>query len=195
MGKANAEPDTALTPRRAGSPELPTLETPVTVDCPASGFLTTCQILIASVFGAGFIPVAPATFASAIAVLAVGVIPKSVLVYSVFTALLFLLGVRLAGNLEYRWGHDARRITIDEFVGILVSFWLVPYTLWSALAGFFLFRFFDILKLPFVRRAEQLPGGWGVMADDVFAGVCTNIILQLVFRLLWPVGAPSWRLW
>jgi phosphatidylglycerophosphatase A len=152
------------------------------------------QIVLGSVFGTGYIPIAPATFASLLALPLIAVLPRSVLVYAVVTAATFLLGVYLATVLERRWGKDNRHITIDELVGMLVGFFLVPFSIWSAIAGFLLFRFFDIVKLPFVRAFERLSGGWGVVMDDVMAGVCTNVMLQVVFRLIWRVPAPPWRM-
>jgi phosphatidylglycerophosphatase A len=112
------------------------------------------------------------------------VLPKSIVIYGSFTILLFVVGVMLATRLEATWGRDARRITIDELVGTLVTFAGVPLSLGSALAGFVLFRFFDIVKLPAVRACERLPGGWGIVADDVAAGICANAVLQLVCREL-----------
>ncbi len=74
---------------------------------------------------------------------------------------------------------------IDEITGYLVTMFAVPVTWWSVLGGFLLFRVFDILK-PFpIRRMERyLPGGWGVMLDDVAAGVYANLSLQLLRRML-----------
>jgi len=143
------------------------------------------QIVLGAGMGTGYIPIAPATFASLLAVPLVGIMPRPPLPYLLITVAAFLLGVALASSLEKRWGKDPRRVTIDELVGMLVSFFLVPFTVWSAIVGFLLFRFFDIIKLPFVRAVERLPRGWGIMLDDVAAGVCTNVILQVVFRLVW----------
>ena len=62
---------------------------------------------------------------------------------------------------------------------------LLPLSLIGLVAGFLIFRIFDIIK-PFpCRRSERLPGGWGIMADDVIAGVYTNIVLRLI-GILWP---------
>jgi phosphatidylglycerophosphatase A len=56
----------------------------------------------------------------------------------------------------------------------------VPAQVKYIIAAFILFRFFDIVKPLFIRRLEKLPGGWGVMADDLLAGIYTNIILQCI---------------
>ncbi|MCE5251218.1 phosphatidylglycerophosphatase A [bacterium] len=95
------------------------------------------------------------------------------------TPALFLLGVWASGKCEGYWGHDPGRVVIDEVVGMLVtlSFLTLSYT--GLAAGFVLFRIADIFKPSPVRLAEKLPGGWGVMADDVLAGIYANLTLRL----------------
>jgi phosphatidylglycerophosphatase A len=61
-----------------------------------------------------------------------------------------------------------------------ISLLFVPVTIKYVIIGFVLFRFNDIVKPLFIKKAEALPGGWGVMADDVLAGVFANIILQMI---------------
>jgi len=159
------------------------------------GLLSMLQVVLGSVLFTGFIPIAPATFGALLALPLVWVLPKSLVTYAGVTILLFLLGVWLATRLEQRWGHDHRRITIDELVGMLVSFGYVPFGVIPAIAGFLLFRFFDIVKLPFVRWFESLPGGWGIVMDDVMAGVCTNVVLQVLFRLVFHLsGLKQWSM-
>lgn len=181
MGKEDAQPHEADLGQTGAGPR------PITP-------LTLFPIIIGSVLGTGFIPIAPATFASLLTLALIWILPKSLLTYSAVTAVAFLLAVWLASWFERRWGHDARQITIDELVGMLITFLLVPFSLLSAIVGLLLFRFFDIVKLPFVRRFERLPGGWGVVMDNVAAGVCANAVLQLVFRLVWPVRAVPWSM-
>lgn len=78
---------------------------------------------------------------------------------------------------------DSQKIVIDEVVGILVTLALVPYSWKFMLAGFMLFRLFDIWK-PFPVRLcqDRLPAGWGVVMDDVTAGIYANLVLQIVAR-------------
>ena len=111
------------------APGSPTLESG------RPGVRGTIQIVIGSVLGTGFIPVAPATFGTLVALALVWALPKSVIIYGAVLAVLFLLGVRLATVLERRWGADARQITIDELVGTLVGFFLVPFGVFPAIAG------------------------------------------------------------
>lgn len=78
---------------------------------------------------------------------------------------------------------DDQRIVIDEVAGMLIAVFAVPVTLGYGIAGFILFRFFDIVKPLSIRKVEQLPGGYGVMADDTLAGLYTQLILQAVFLM------------
>lgn len=98
----------------------------------------------------------------------------------------FSIGVWAAFQVEKTDRHDASIINIDEMVGMWLSLVFLPdgiSWIWWIVA-FFLFRFFDILK-PFpVGWSQKLRGGWGVMMDDVLAGLYTNLILQLFIRLL-----------
>jgi phosphatidylglycerophosphatase A len=90
---------------------------------------------------------------------------------------------------EIFYGHDAKAIVIDEVAGMLVTFLFVPQVeepkarLAALLAGFFLFRVFDVVK-PFpAGRAQGWPGGLGVVFDDVLAAVYANVLLRIGIRL------------
>ena len=96
------------------------------------------------------------------------------------TILLLALGVYSAGKVEAGWGKDSRRVVIDEWVGMSLTLLFVPVRWPYLLTGLLLFRFFDIVKPLFIRKMETLQGGWGVMMDDVLAGLYSNAILQLV---------------
>lgn len=96
------------------------------------------------------------------------------------TLALLFLGVFCAGKMEARWGKDNYRIVIDEVVGMCITLWFLPVRWPYLFAGWLLFRFFDISKPLYIRKMEDLAGGWGVMMDDVLAGVYANLLLQLV---------------
>ncbi len=96
--------------------------------------------------------------------------------------LLFFAGVWAASVVEREWGKDPNRVVIDEVQGMCVSLFMLPVTWKYVLLAFILFRFFDITKPLFIRKAEALPSGWGVMMDDLLAGICSNVILQLVAK-------------
>jgi len=75
---------------------------------------------------------------------------------------------------------DSKKIIIDEFIGFYVSVFYLPKTFGFVIAAFLLFRFFDILKPLFISKLEKtLSNGLGVMADDILAGIYTNMILQI----------------
>jgi phosphatidylglycerophosphatase A len=140
----------------------------------------TLAVWIASVAGAGYFPVAPGTVGSAVSVGMVAALDALSLTNTERNTLLilaalviFLIGAWAAGQSEkYFEQTDPRHVVIDEVVGQMVAFLMVPHASWKMLlAGFLLFRVFDVTK-PFpAGRAERLPGGWGIMVDDVIAGV------------------------
>ncbi len=101
----------------------------------------------------------------------------------VVTLLLFPLGVMAAQAYEAQSNsHDAKEIVIDEVVGFLITMTWLPMTWQSVVLGFLLFRFFDIVKPPPIRQLDRkVPGGLGVMIDDVAAGFISSLILQTIY--------------
>ncbi|HXB42403.1 MAG TPA: phosphatidylglycerophosphatase A [Puia sp.] len=89
-----------------------------------------------------------------------------------------VIGIWSAGKVEAAWGKDSSKIVIDEAAGMCVSLLFLPLHLKYIVTAFVLFRFFDIAKPLFIRRSERLPRGWGVMADDLLAGIYTNLVVQ-----------------
>ncbi|MFC2076094.1 phosphatidylglycerophosphatase A [candidate division KSB1 bacterium] len=149
--------------------------------------------ILATGGGSGKFPVAPGTAGSFVALVIYWfILPDSsegafpLAVYSVVSALVFTAGCWAAGVLEKILGRDHGSIVIDEFVGQWLALIALPKSIPLAIAAFFLFRLFDIWK-PFpVRKMESIPGGLGVMADDLIAGVYSNILLRV---LVW-TGVP-----
>jgi phosphatidylglycerophosphatase A len=105
------------------------------------------------------------------------------LVALLVTVVMTDLGVWAADGVEPLWGEDSPRVVIDEIAGMGVSLLFLPVTPVVVLVAFVLFRFFDIAKPLYIRRAESIPGGWGVMADDLLAGLYANVIMQVAVRL------------
>ena len=93
---------------------------------------------------------------------------------------LFALGVWSANKVEAEWGEDSYRVVIDEVAGMCLTLCFVPVRWPYIVAGLALFRFFDIAKPLGIRRMERLSGGWGVMMDDMLAGLYANLLLQIV---------------
>jgi phosphatidylglycerophosphatase A len=91
---------------------------------------------------------------------------------------MFIIGVWSAGRAETLWGHDSSKIIIDEMLGMWVALWFVPWRPDAVAGAFLLFRLFDIVKPLYIRRLERVPGGWGVMLDDLAAGICANLLVQ-----------------
>src|ERR1700744_2243529 len=106
----------------------------------------------------------------------------------IITILITLLGIWSSNVVSKIWGKDPARVVIDEVAGMAISLLFIPVTIKYIIAALILFRFFDIVKPLFIRKLEALPGGWGVMADDVLAGIYANIVLQLVI-LFFPFGS------
>lgn len=135
--------------------------------------------LVATLGGLGLVPVAPGTVASLIAVLAYFLLYQ-ISPYVPLLFLLFLIPVAVWGAGKYEASvnrQDPPEIVVDEWVGQFICFIGVEPGLGALVAGFFLFRIFDIIKLPPVRRLEELPGGVGVVADDVAAGIIGWVVL------------------
>ena len=152
-------------------------------------------MVIASFGMSGFFPVAPATFASAItAVLLYFVLPLSTVTWIVLLGVLLLVGVWSSGRLERLLGEDPSAAVIDEVLGMTLTMIAAPITAFTLVLGFVLFRIFDVVKVWPGRRAERLHGGWGIMLDDVVAGIYAAVVLQLILRV-WPdPRLQSWQL-
>jgi phosphatidylglycerophosphatase A len=141
--------------------------------------------LLATGFGAGFSPIAPGTAGSAVGVLLFWPLAgRPLWMVGAAAVAVFLLGVAGATRVERHEGReDPGLVVVDEVVGMWVSLLALPFSWQTALAGFVLFRVMDVVK-PFpARRLEDLPGGWGIMADDVMAGIYANLVLQALVRL------------
>ncbi len=134
---------------------------------------------IATLSFIGYIPFASGTFGTLAGAVFVCFLKPGPFPLLAFTIFITIVGVYTAGQAEFVLGRDSRRIIIDEFEGYLVSVLFLPLSTGYLIAAFVLFRFFDILKPPPINKFENLPGGYGVMFDDVAAGVAANIVLQL----------------
>lgn len=85
---------------------------------------------------------------------------------------------------EQLWEPDSRKIVIDELLGMSISLFLLPRNILFYVLAFILFRVFDILKPFFIRKLEKLPGGWGVMGDDLLAGIYANLVMQILVLII-----------
>jgi phosphatidylglycerophosphatase A len=144
-------------------------------------------VFMATGCGAGNIPVAPGTFGSVVGLLLCYLVSlinpgHGVLVIAGFC----VLAIRVAGEAEKYLGQkDPGCIVIDEMAGLMVALWGLPFNMAICLTGFLLFRIFDIAK-PFpIRHIEKyVPGGFGIVLDDVLAGVYANLALRVGIRIV-----------
>lgn len=143
----------------------------------------------ATVLGVGFIPGAPGTYGTFVVAGIYLLLPKSLFFgtgwywYGLGLLVLSLVAVALSSVAEKKLGHDAPPIVIDEVCGYFLSVLLLPKSLLLALYAFVLFRAFDIAKPWPVKVSQRLPRGWGIVADDLLAGVYTNLIIQIMIRI------------
>lgn len=106
------------------------------------------------------------------------------LIFIASTLAVIAISVWAAGRAEPLFGHDSGRIVIDEWAGVFVCYLGLPPDAWVMAPLFVLFRVFDVWKPWPTRKLESLPGGVGVTADDLMAGVYTNLAVRLVLILL-----------
>ncbi len=141
-------------------------------------------LAVATALGAGYAPFAPGTVGSAVGVLLWLVLPSSSLVQGIGILALVVVGAWSGNVAERHFGRtDPSQVVVDEVAGMLVTLFLVPVGWAGALGAFLLFRLADIVK-PFpANRLERLPGGIGIMADDIMAGVYANVALRLTLAL------------
>ncbi len=139
--------------------------------------------------GLGYSPVAPGTAGTlGCGVLLWFLMPKdptaggslAVFTLSVSVLAFIALSIWVSTRAEVAFGKDASKIVVDEFAGYLVAVLFLPKTLIVYIAAFLLFRIFDVLK-PFpAARAETLPGGVGVVLDDLVAGIYANALIRVM---------------
>ncbi len=143
-------------------------------------------LILATGFGTGYSPFAPGTLGTLVTIpiyYFLSEIPFPL--YEITLSGFFILAVWISEKAGAVLGKkDDPRIVIDEMMGFFITMLWVPRTALFIVAGFILFRFFDILK-PFpIRRLEKVRGGFGVVLDDSMAGIFANVILRLIIILL-----------
>ena len=132
-------------------------------------------------YGVGRLPHAPATWGTVffLPVVFLLALYTNPLIYMVFTILFIILSICSAQ--AYAQGVDSKEIVIDEASGILVAMFLVPFNWKLWVIGFIVFRFFDILKpFPISHLDKNIKGGFGVVLDDLVAGLATNALMHFL---------------
>lgn len=148
-------------------------------------FVTKLAFVLSTWFGCGLAPIAPGTAGSAAAALIAYLLHWPPVVCALFALLITPVGIWAAGVTERQQGKtDPGLVVIDEVAGQWLTLSTAGVTTWkSVLIAFLVFRLFDIWK-PFpVNRLERLPGGWGIMADDLAAGVYGALVIFVLGQL------------
>ena len=146
-------------------------------------FIATCAYV-------GYAPFAPGTFGSAVGLLIYYLVRRqaSSTIELGTIAVILAIGLWAATEAEHHFGGiDPRPVVIDEVIGMLLTLALHPVNILGAITGFLIFRVLDVVKPWPARRLELLPGGFGVVLDDVMAGVYSNLLVWGLIRLM-----PSW---
>ena len=152
-----------------------------------TSFIDILSLAFSRIIVAGLSPVMPGTCGSAVAAALAPFIfmPLGFVARSALLVLIFILGSLAATKAEKLLGQtDPGQVVIDELLGQWLAY--LPFSVlapWEYVAGFILFRIFDIFKPWPVKTFEKLPTGWGIMADDAVAGVYAMISLEIVRRL------------
>lgn len=148
-----------------------------------SFFYGKTAIVLSTWFGVGLLPKAPGTFGTIAAIPLLLLLSHLSAVYkTLFLVILTAAAIWSSGKCqELLRQHDPNQIVIDEVVGFLFAMFLLPFT-WPTLGlVFVLFRFFDILKPYPIRNVEKLHGGFGIVMDDLLAGVYTYVCVRIIF--------------
>lgn len=175
---------------------------PTSVEQPAPDALDPLRELCITVLYSGYAPFASGSWGSLVSVLlfAGAWAPLSGVLGRWFDAVVIIPGIAVACVLSVVWGRwalakfasgDPKPFVLDEFAGQWIALLLLPPIAFGGWAGFaavmfgqlFWFRVFDVLKVPPAAQLERLPAGWGVLCDDLAAGVYANIVGQLMWRL------------
>ncbi len=151
--------------------------------------------LIATSFGAGFLPIAPGTWGALVGIILW--LPFYIWSPGIFAYIITIIGILFftiagtwaSGVSEKYWGKDPVAACVDETVGQLIT--LLPLCggpkvapWWLIIVSLALFRLFDIFKPFGIRKMEAFPGGWGMMADDILAAIYSALIVEVILLLI-----------
>jgi len=139
---------------------------------------------LATGFFVGYSPFAPGSMGTLLALMLYAILPTTVTFYWMLILFLIIGGTLISNLAENILGEtDSPKIVIDEICGYFITMAFLPKTVSLMIIGFVIYRLLDIVKIYPTRKLEMLPGGIGVMLDDIYAGVITNLILHIVHRL------------
>ncbi|MBM4171364.1 MAG: phosphatidylglycerophosphatase A [Ignavibacteria bacterium] len=148
--------------------------------------LSLIEKIIGSGLLTGFSPFASGTVASFLALLIYLFVPgfSNPTLMMLLISFLLLIGVKLAVKFETIYGNDPKQFTLDEFIGSWISFLFLPKKLWIVIPAFLIWRMMDIYK-PFpIKNLEKYKNGWGVILDDVLAGLFSFFVIQISLHFI-----------
>ncbi len=141
--------------------------------------------LVTTFFFVGYLPFAPGTFGSFAGLLLYAAVQFNIHLLAGVSALIIFLGFLLSGKAAKLFDHgDPSCVVIDEVAGMFIAVFGLPFKIPVLVAGFIIFRIFDITKLPPANRFQLKRGSLGIMGDDLVAGVYTNFLLRAVLILI-----------
>ena len=139
----------------------------------------------ATFFYLGKLPFAPGSWGSLGAMFLWIFLPSSYLLQMIMIITLFSIGVISSKIMAAAMNdHDPSEVVIDEAVGMWIALFMLPHSIAIYSMAFILFRIFDIFKPSYIYRVQNLPGGWGIMMDDVLAGIIAWLICQGLLTIL-----------
>lgn len=142
---------------------------------------------IATAGGIGYLPIAPGTWAAGVTAffwfLYFKYFPEIVTWQIVILLIIIVAGIYCSGKIASKNEKDPSHIVIDEVAGMIVTLLLIPPSLINIITGFILFRLFDIAKPLGIKKMEAFRNGWGIMLDDILAGIYSNILLRFLILL------------
>ncbi|MDI6758151.1 MAG: phosphatidylglycerophosphatase A [Candidatus Omnitrophota bacterium] len=142
--------------------------------------------IISTFFYIGYLPLIPGTFGSLAGLILFCFIKDSSGLSVLVTIVLLILGFLSCGKIERLYNiKDPRFVVCDEVCGMFISLLFLPfYNTAVFITAFFVFRLFDTLKPYPASKFQKLKGSLGIMSDDIIAGLYTNIVIQIVFRII-----------
>lgn len=139
--------------------------------------------IVATGFFSGYSPIAPGTAGSLVAVLIYWIFFNSNLQILIALLIFFTLGILTSSKFEKRDGHDPKVVVVDEIIGMWISILFIEKKILNIFIAFLIFRAMDVIKPPPAREFDRMKGGFGIIMDDVVAGIYANILTQLILNL------------
>ena len=132
----------------------------------------------ATLFFIGRTPIAPGFAGSLLTLIIWLFLPMNWIVQGLVVIFLIVFGIIASGKAaRFKKEHDPSEVVIDEVAGMGIALFMLPHSFWLYTVAFIIFRIFDVLKPSIIHRSQKLPGGWGIMIDDVIAGFFTLLII------------------